>query len=186
MATWENFYVIVGSSAGALIGLQFVVMTLIADDRRVASRDGLSAFGTPTVVHLGAALLLSAIASVPWRSLSASAVWFLVCGLSGLAYSAIVLRRARRQTDYAPVWQDWLWYTALPSLAYAVLAGAAVLLFGERAGALFFVAASTLTLLFVGIHNAWDTVTHIVMAQREKASDRDKPADVTSARQIDA
>ena len=28
---WENFYVIVGSSAGALIGLQFVVMTLIAN-----------------------------------------------------------------------------------------------------------------------------------------------------------
>jgi len=24
---WESFYVIVGSSAGALIGLQFVVMT---------------------------------------------------------------------------------------------------------------------------------------------------------------
>ncbi len=30
-AGWENFYVIVGSSAGALIGLQFVVITLIAD-----------------------------------------------------------------------------------------------------------------------------------------------------------
>lgn len=28
---WANFYVIVGSSAGALIGLQFVVMTLIAN-----------------------------------------------------------------------------------------------------------------------------------------------------------
>jgi hypothetical protein len=28
-AGWENFYVIVGSSAGALIGLQFVVITLI-------------------------------------------------------------------------------------------------------------------------------------------------------------
>jgi hypothetical protein len=28
---WENFYVIVGSSAGARIGLQFVVMTLLAD-----------------------------------------------------------------------------------------------------------------------------------------------------------
>ena len=27
---WENFYVIVGSSAGALIGLQFVVIMLIA------------------------------------------------------------------------------------------------------------------------------------------------------------
>jgi hypothetical protein len=31
MSSWENFYVIVGSSAGALIGLQFVVMTLIAE-----------------------------------------------------------------------------------------------------------------------------------------------------------
>ena len=30
LSGWENFYVIVGSSAGALIGLQFVVMTLIA------------------------------------------------------------------------------------------------------------------------------------------------------------
>ena len=31
LSGWENFYVIVGSSAGALIGLQFVVITLIAD-----------------------------------------------------------------------------------------------------------------------------------------------------------
>ena len=28
---WANFYVIVGSSAGGLIGLQFVVMTLVAN-----------------------------------------------------------------------------------------------------------------------------------------------------------
>ena len=31
LSGWENFYVIVGSSAGALIGLQFVVITRIAD-----------------------------------------------------------------------------------------------------------------------------------------------------------
>jgi len=31
LSGWENFYVIVGSSAGALIGLQFVVITLIAE-----------------------------------------------------------------------------------------------------------------------------------------------------------
>ena len=28
---WESFYLIVGSAAGALIGLQFVVITLIAE-----------------------------------------------------------------------------------------------------------------------------------------------------------
>jgi hypothetical protein len=34
LAAWDSFYVIVGSAAGALIGLQFVVMTLIVDRRR--------------------------------------------------------------------------------------------------------------------------------------------------------
>jgi len=31
LAEWDSFYVIVGGAAGALIGLQFVVMTLIAE-----------------------------------------------------------------------------------------------------------------------------------------------------------
>ena len=30
LAAWQNFYVIMGSSAGALIGLQFVVLSLVA------------------------------------------------------------------------------------------------------------------------------------------------------------
>ena len=34
LTQWDNFYVIVGSSAGALIGLQFVVVALIADVAR--------------------------------------------------------------------------------------------------------------------------------------------------------
>jgi hypothetical protein len=34
LGEWESFYVIVGSSAGALIGLQFVVIALIAERPR--------------------------------------------------------------------------------------------------------------------------------------------------------
>jgi hypothetical protein len=66
LAGWENFYVIVGSSAGALIGLQFVVITLIADApiaRADAQASG--AFSTPSVVHFGAVLFLSAIVTAP-------------------------------------------------------------------------------------------------------------------------
>jgi hypothetical protein len=37
---WENFYVIVGSAAGALIGLQFVVVTLIADSPTLRVAEG--------------------------------------------------------------------------------------------------------------------------------------------------
>jgi hypothetical protein len=55
LSGWENFYVIVGSSAGALIGLQFVVMSLIVGMpiTRGDAQAG-DTFTTPTVVHFGA------------------------------------------------------------------------------------------------------------------------------------
>lgn len=42
LAGWQNFYAIVGSSAGALIGLQFVVLSLVASkpDVRVDRKTG--------------------------------------------------------------------------------------------------------------------------------------------------
>jgi len=67
LSGWENFYVIVGSSAGALIGSQFVVLTLIANRPvlRGEAQAG-TAFSTPSVVHFGVVLLLSAVISAPW------------------------------------------------------------------------------------------------------------------------
>ena len=75
LAGWENFYVIVGSSAGALIGLQFVVITLIADKpiARGQSQAG-DAFATPTIVHFGAVLLLAAVVSAPWHGVATAAI----------------------------------------------------------------------------------------------------------------
>src|SRR3954463_15457830 len=70
LTQWENFYVIVGSSAGALTGLQFVVMTLIAESSISGGMSGVRAFGTPTIVHFCAVLLVSAIISAPWPSLA--------------------------------------------------------------------------------------------------------------------
>lgn len=168
LAAWQSFYVIVGSSAGALIGLQFVVMTLIADRDQRTSVDTLNAFGTPTVVHFGGALLVSALASVPWGSSRGPALVFAACGVAGTAYGGVVVRRARRQTEYAPVWQDWVWYMAVPSVAYLVLAGSALFLAAGHLAALSVIAAAALLLLFVGIHNAWDTVTHLVMTRSER------------------
>lgn len=72
---WENFYVIVGSSAGALIGLQFVVITLIADMRITRGNAQVGdTFATPTVVHFAVALLLSAVVSAPWNGVATVAV----------------------------------------------------------------------------------------------------------------
>src|SRR5579871_5415884 len=96
LAEWQNFYVIVGSSAGALIGLQFVVLTLISalPLGRGTAQAG-AAFSTPNVVHFGAVLLLAGILSAPWQTiLPAAVVWGLV-GLSGIVYEIIVARRMK-------------------------------------------------------------------------------------------
>jgi hypothetical protein len=164
LSTWESFYVIVGSSGGALIGLQFVVITLIADRQRLATLDSVSAFGTPTVVHFTGALLVSAIMSAPWPSLGPASIALTVCGAAGLVYTGMVIRQARRQTTYEPVWEDWLWFIALPCASYSALAIAAALLRTHPQGALFVVGGSALSLLLIGIHNAWDSITHIVVS----------------------
>ena len=47
LAKWDGFYVIVGSAAGALIGLQFVVITLIAQTPAVRAPEAGAAFAVP-------------------------------------------------------------------------------------------------------------------------------------------
>ena len=68
LAAWESFYVIIGSSAAALTGLQFVVIVLGAEVNALTDVSGTRAFGTPTVVHFCAVLLISAILSAPSTS----------------------------------------------------------------------------------------------------------------------
>src|SRR5215467_13534777 len=97
LAEWDSFYVIVGSAAGALIGLQFVVMTLIAERPPVRASEAGAAFATPTIVHFGVVLLLSALLRAPWHAIApAASLWGLV-GLCGVIYTAIVARRMRVQ-----------------------------------------------------------------------------------------
>src|SRR5260370_8363038 len=69
LATWQNFYVIIGSAAATLTGLMFVVITLLAGVRRRRSSGALGAFTTPNVVHFGAVLLVAALLSAPCQPL---------------------------------------------------------------------------------------------------------------------
>ena len=163
LVAWESFYVIVGSSAAALTGLQFVVIVLGAGVHALGGLPTTRAFGTPTIVHFCAVLLVSEILSAPWHALSSAALALGTCGVSGVVYGMMVVRHARRQTDYVPVLEDWLWHGVLPLVAYAALLAAAVALPRHAATSLFVVGATAMLLLFVGIHNAWDAVTYIAL-----------------------
>ena len=162
LSAWQGFYVIIGSSGAALIGIQFIVITLIANMRLRPTSDSISAFATPTLMHLVNALLISAIMSIPWPSLFPMSIAVALCGVGGLAYCATVIRRARRQTYYRPEWDDWLWYALLPCSIYAVLMITSIFLRTISLVAMFLIGAMALGLLLVGIHNAWDSVTHIL------------------------
>jgi len=167
LSLWESFYVIVGSSAGALTGLQFVVIALVAQSELRTGKRELDAFGTPTIVHFCVVLLVSAILSAPWPTLSGAATAVGICGVAGVVYSLIVVRRARRTTVYKPVMEDWIFHACLPLIAYVVLASAAATLPRRHVPALFGIGAVALLLLFIGIHNAWDTVTYVAMGMQE-------------------
>jgi hypothetical protein len=167
LTAWETFYVIIGSSAAALTGLQFVVIALVAESKRRATTREIDAFGTPTVIHFSAVLLMSAILSAPWHGLSRVAVALGACGLAGLVYGIVVVRRARHQTTYRPVMEDWIWHAVLPLISYALLLVTAMALPSYPRPVLFVVAGTALLLLFIGIHNAWDTVTYIAIDQAE-------------------
>jgi hypothetical protein len=163
LAHWENFYVIVGSSAGALIGLQFVVLTLIAERPHPDVGSATSAFGSPTVAHFSVVLFLSALLNVPWETISLPAILWGLTGLAGVIYQFIVARRMRRQTAYKPQFEDWIFHITLPLIGYAILAVSACFIPAHTRNVLLAVGASALLLLLAGIHIAWDNVSYHVI-----------------------
>ncbi len=160
---WEDFYLIVGSAAAALTGLQFVVITLVSEAQsRSTSTGALGAFATPTIVHFCAALFVSVVMCAPWPRLSEPAFVIGAGGVVGLIYAGIVVLRATRQTAYQMVAEDWIWHVTLPLAAYGVQLVAGFLLSRATVVAAFAIAASSLLLVYIGIHNAWDTSTFMI------------------------
>ena len=168
LAGWDNFYIIVGSAAGALIGLQFVVMTLIADRAPLRAAEAGAAFATPTIVHFVTVLFMSAILCAPWHSFTPVAVVWGLIGLGGITYATWIVRQMRTQSVYTLVFEDWAFHAILPFLAYVTLAFSACAIPSHIQEALFGVGAAALLLLFIGIHNAWDSVTYHILAVSRK------------------
>jgi uncharacterized membrane protein len=178
LADWQSFYVLVGSSAGALTGLTFVVITISAErgeDTGSASTrlTGTRTFITPTAVHFGAALWMSALLCIPGQTALTLAVLLAATGVGGLIYCATLISRMVGFSAgvYKPFASDWVWNVVLPVLAYLALAVTGVMLTYNAAFSLYAVSGAVLLLLFIGIHNAWDVVVWMTTerhAHREK------------------
>lgn len=174
---WENYYLMIGSAAGALIGLMFVVVTLTAGRGRAETDRGKRLYTSPIVWHLGVILTLSGAAAVPNVS---SKLFALVTG--GLALlgvgmgirSAVGIARSPGAPDAAGF--DIFWYGVAPAMVYAGLAGSALGILRGSAWGATAVAADLMALLLVSIHAEWDLVTYLAPIAGRPDSDA-KPND---------
>jgi hypothetical protein len=183
---WDNFYVIVGSSAAGLTGLTFVVIALAADTH-VVRLSGLRTFVTPVVMHFGSALWIAALMCIPGQTDISLSACIVITGAILAAYVATTTYRMYRgRREYRPAVEDWIWNATVPLLCYLALLLAGVWALRQPAAALYVVGAVALTLLFVGIHNAWDLAVWITVegpaaqAKQAAAKPTSAAADVDS------
>ena len=166
---WDNFYVIVGSSAVALTGLTFVVIALADNTRRVSAK-GLRAFVTPTIVHFGTVLALAAYLTIPHQTVTSLGIGLGLVGAGGAIYSAVTgIAMRPRGMQYVPVFEDWIWHLVLPLCAYVAVLAMAFVVRQRPEPALYGVGGLSTALLFIGIHNAWDVATSITLPKPQDA-----------------
>src|SRR5215831_2398327 len=159
-APWETFYVIVGSSGGALTGLLFVVVALAADRATTGTQRGLGAFTTPSVFHFVLVMAISAFVTMPRRGFMSLSLLLVACALVGATVTVVATWRIMTFEQYKPVAEDWLSHGVIPGVSYLALLIAAIVLPTATELASYLIAMTTLALLFVGIHNAWDVALY--------------------------
>jgi hypothetical protein len=159
---WRDFYVMIGTASGAIVGASFIVASLASGIKDRAL--GIRGFITPTTYHLASVLIGSAILSVPKIGALAAALLLGGGGIAGAVYSVSVLARIwKMPLDFA----DWMFYALLPLVAYAALPAAAAMILLNAGAPLYLLASALILLLIVGMRNAWDMASFLIMREHE-------------------
>lgn len=160
---WHDFYIILATAAGTLIGAMFIVASIGGRNMTRTRAAQVAAFVTPTVIHLSFVLLACALIVVPsidGRSLGAIAA---ISGVAGLVAAARILWRVlHTKVDHI----DRLWYGGVPMLGYVGVIAAGALIAAHLPVGLETLAAALGVLIVAGIRNAWDLIIFLVAQDR--------------------
>lgn len=157
---WGEFYLLAGSAAAVLIGLIFVVVTLMQDRTRSSVLIGSKLYMGPIVLNVSFVLVLSAAALMPEVTRQEFAIVCAVIALWGLVRGAqSILGISALRGEDAPHWSDAWFYGVIPSLLFLVLGGISYGFWNDREWAVHGLAAVSTAILLVAIRNEWDLVT---------------------------
>ena len=168
---WGEFYLLAGSAAAVLIGLIFVVVTLMQDRPRSYVLTGSRLYLGPVTLHVTFVRVLSSGALVPeikqqsFAAICAAvALWGLIRGLM----STVGISRIKGPDK--PHWTDVWFYGVIPTALFILLVAVAWAFWAGQMWAVSGVASVITGLLLVSIRNEWDLVTWL-------APRPDSPAD---------
>jgi hypothetical protein len=118
MDDWDNFYMLAGGTAGTLVGLIFVVITLGMDHAKAGDELRTRIFVTPILVYFTSLIIISMVMVPPISALT-RAISLGVIGCAGLAYVmnlALLSRREAKSNE-----QELVWDVLLPLVSYVLI-----------------------------------------------------------------
>ncbi len=127
---------------------------------------------TPTIVHFGSTLAVSATFEIPGITPGATAAALGLVALAGLACGLRSAMGILRTPNGPPHWSDFWLYAGAPTALYAGLAAAAFGFWSGAEGAPGLTAVALLVLLLLAVRNAWDTITWIAAHSGEGEDDK--------------
>lgn len=175
---WSDFYLFVGSAAAVLIGLIFVVISLMQDRSRSSVLAGSRLYMGPIVLSVSFVLALSGAALAPGIDETRFAVIAGIIALWGMARGVMSTRGMWQLGSGNEVhWTDAWFYGIIPSLLYVALGVVAYAIESGLTWAPEGLALVVMAILLCAIRNEWDLITWI-------APRRDTPdPDFTAAEQ---
>jgi hypothetical protein len=164
---WHEFYVLAGTAGVTLTSALFVVISLGPSIIASENNTGVRAFITPNVVYFTTVLVLSQVllsSTIPREVFG----WSL---LGGAALSILYLwttRAPRRWRENNLSVMDWIWYIALPYLAYILILIIGVGVVRNDQWALTGLAGCIVFMLVIGIRNAWDLAVWMPLQENQR------------------
>jgi hypothetical protein len=168
---WQDYYLLIGSAAAALIGLLFVVVTLTSGRELDSIERGQKLYMTPILFHLGGILLLSGLGMSPIVTPELFGAANGIVALIGFVACVRIARGIRQRPISTTTDYDMWWYGIIPAGTYLLLfASSAGLVRWPTEWTLTAVGAMLMAQLLISIHSAWDLVTFLAPRSSDQQS----------------